>query len=330
MYNRVGNSTVPTLTDHFKQALSMTRAQLQSGPSPLTSASQMGVGNSPFVNPVNNGLTVNVPLPPAQEVGVFGSPTTSEPSAGNGTFTDILMTYGKWVLLALIVAGAIGAYFWWKKRKAVEEDVVEGITTNDQSPQRFTRPIQRFNNNHNNASPLRLTTTLPPSSIATSPLPPTNNHSPENLRDNEQHSSLRGAEFSNPSMMTTHMIPMSTRVKPQEPTQEMPPTDLPRQSIMPSQSVQLQQSQPQQPQLQQLPPVSAPIPQQPQISLPISHQPPPQLVSQQLVSSQPIQPTQLIAPSLPISSQPDNNMSVPVSNLPSQNQTQSDPNFTAI
>jgi hypothetical protein len=334
MYNRGGNSSLPTLTDHFKQALSMTRAQLQAGPSPLTSASQMGVGSSPFVNPVTNApFTSNVPLPPVQDA-VYGSPALPGDVAesSGGGITELLFSYGKWILLALLIAGAVGAYFWWKKRKvASSDDLVEEITNNlnDLSPQRsMQRPIHRLNNQNTNPSsfannpfgPSRFSANPP-----TSPLPPIIPNQPpsvpENLRDNEQRTSVRGAEFSNPSIMS-QMVPMSTRLKPPEPTQSMPPTDLPRQPQLqqppPVQQQSFQQQPPAQEQMMQsLPPISMPSP-------PISASMPP-------ISAP---PTQLVAPSLPMS-QPPVSVDVPISStqVPQMVQSslnQADPNFTAI
>lgn len=338
MYSRAGNSSVPTLTDHFKQALSVTRAQMQAGPSPLTSASQMGVGSNPFANQINTShpvpLTANVQLPPVQDV-LYGAPQlpNGDVAESSGGIFELFMSYGKWILLALLVAGAIGAYFWWKKRKS--EDIVEDLAnriTDDLPPQRsIQRPIHRLNN------PPNLLTNQPfgPSRFSanppSSPLPPVSNIQPqslpENLRDNEQRTSVRGAEFSNPSIMS-QMVPMSTRLKPPEPTQSMPPTDLPRQQPLPTQQPLLTQ---QQPILTQQQPI---LTQQPVPTQPLNFQPPP-VLAPPLQAVQPIlplsEPTQLVAPSLPVS-QPVMSVEVPISNNPQMSVPiqQSDPNFTAI
>lgn len=337
MYNRGGNSNLPTLTDHFKQALSMTRSQLQAGPSPLTSASQMGVGSSPFVNPITNApFATNVPLPATQDA-VYGSPALPGDAAeysGGGGISELLFSYGKWILLALLIAGAVGAYFWWKKRKIPSsDDLVEELTNNlnDLHPQRsIQRPIHRLNNQNTNPSAL-VNHPFGPSRFSanppTSPLPPILNQPqtiPENLRDNEQRTSVRGAEFSNPSIMS-QMVPMSTRLKPPEPTQSMPPTDLPRQPQLQQLPVQQQQFQQQPPVQQQQQSFQPPVQEQSIPSLPPISVPTPPISAP---------PTQLVAPSLPVS-QPPISADVPISStqgpqMVQSSSNQADPNFTAI
>lgn len=342
------SGNVPTLTDHFKQALSMTRSQLQSGPSALSSASQMGV----------NGLNLNVPgaLNPMGSVsnpsavhpnaalntlanlhnrpdivygaGQFGQSGLQNPSESPSGFVGAIQSYGKWILLFIIImAGVVGAYLWWKKRQGkIQDNIAEDM----QMPGR--RPIHRSSGGMGGGMGTGMSipivsgggNNVPPSSFNPSRFHPSmyqNPQSPhpmpENLRDNEQHGAARGAEFSNPSMVS-HMMPMSTRVKPAEQTQNLPPQDVsnPQPSRtshhiqQPSQQQVTQQPLSQfQSSLPGIPPVSQPInptstnlpisqpqnqPPNQQVNYPVGH--PPSHVPDLPISPQPTQPTQPTPP----------------------------------
>ena len=349
------SGSVPTLTDHFKQALSMTRSQLQAGPSALSSASQMGV----------NGLNLNVPgtmnpmgsvsVPAAQSNAALntlanihtrpdlaygagqGQGVFQNPSESPSGFAGAIQSYGKWILLLLIVVAGVGAYFWWKKRQSKSQN---NITEEMQMPGR--RPIHRSSGGMggglgtgmsipivsggggggnvgggnvgggSNAPP-----TFNPSRFQPGPSQHTQSPQPipENLRENEQRGAARGAEFSNPSMVS-HMMPMSTRVKPAEQTQNLPPQDIA--NPQPPRTPQNTQ--------QSLPSIQSAVPSvsQPPVNLPISQQPnqPSNQPSNQAPNQQvnyPVGQPSNHVPELPISPQPSQPL-----------QASADPNFTVV
>ena len=345
---------VPSLTDHFKQALNMTRSQMQSGPSALASATQMGVGSGG-----GGGGMFGISSPPqptgvrpAMEVyggggngGNYGSGGNggnygSGGSGGNGgnygaeTGGNGLMgcfqSYGKWIFLAVVALAGLAFYFWWKKRQTnggksnlSSSDVTEDMQVasrrpiNRQHPGGFDPNRTGMNTGFN---PTRFgpvppsPTQQPPPWAQTQQVPlqppqfqlppPTATSPPENVRGNEQQGLVRGAEFSNPNI-SSHMIPMSTRVKSQETVQTIPPQDL--SGVAPSR-----------------PPsqVSATVP-HPQLGQQLQQQQTQQL-QQQLQQQQTQQLQQQVQQPPPLAVP----ISAPV--LPSSPPTGNDPNFTDV
>jgi hypothetical protein len=348
------SGNVPTLTDHFKQALSMTRSQLQAGPSALSSASQMGVNglnlNLNVPGALNPMGSVSVPaVQPNAALNTFanlqtrpdivygagqghGQGALPNPSESSSGFVGAIQSYGKWIFLLLIVVAGVGAYFWWKKRQSKDQG---SVAEEMQMPGR--RPIHRSSGGMGGGMGTGMSIPIvsgggggggggenvgggssvsPPLRFQPGPSQKTQSPQPmpENLRDNEQRGSARGAEFSNPSMVS-HMMPMSTRVKPTEQTQNLPPQDVANPQPPPPRAPQNTQ--------QPLPPVQSSLSviptaaNQPPMSLPIS-QPPNQPPNQQ-VNYPPSQ-----VPDLPISPQPTQ---LPQSTPPQPN---ADPNFTVV
>jgi hypothetical protein len=349
------SGSVPTLTDHFKQALSMTRSQLQAGPSALSSASQMGVNgvNLNVPGTMNPMGSVSVPaVQPNAALSTFanlhtrpdivygagqghGQGALPNPSESSSGFVAAIQSYGKWIFLLLIVVAGVGAYFWWKKRQGKDQG---SVSEEMQMPGR--RPIHRSSGGMGSGMgggmgggmsipivsggggggnagggggssvppPFNPSRFHPgPSQHTQSPQP-----MPENLRDNEHRGVSRGAEFSNPSMVS-HMMPMSTRVKPAEQTQNLPPQDIA--SPPPPRASQSTQQ-------QSLPPIQSSLSvtssvNQPPMDLPISH---PSAQSSTQPSNLP--PTHV--PELPISQPPTQ---IPQSAPPQPN---ADPNFTVV
>jgi hypothetical protein len=315
---------VPTLTDHFKQALSMTRSQLQSGPSALASASQMGVNGingSGTLNPIgsvpaavhpNAALNTLANLNTRPDI-VYGAGQgqgqggLSNPAEHSNGFMEAIQSYGKWILLLIIIVAGVGAYFWWKKRQGKSKD---NVSEEMHVPGR--RPIHRTSGGMGGGLGTGMSITIvsggggnnvppppPPPSFNPSRFQPSSYQNPqspqpmpENLRDNEQQGTARGAEFSNPSMVS-HMMPMSTRVKPTEQTQNLPPQDISNpQPPRVTQPAQQPLPPPIQTSLPAIPPVSQPI--NPPINLPISQ--PPSHVPDLPISPQPTQPPQSTPP----------------------------------
>lgn len=350
---------IPTLTEHFKQALNMTRSQMQAGPSALTSATQMGVtsglsgggfgGPSPPPPPLLNVAAATGVRPDMAVYGSgggHGSGTVSNENTGNGLM-GYFQSYGKWIFLVVVILAGISFYFWWKKQQRLkngksnfESDLVEDMQVALRRPLNRQHPngadSEGGSRNFINApfNPSRFGP-VPPQSSQTQQvllhpqLPPTSISPPENLRGNEQQGLVRGAEFSNPNI-SSHMIPMSTRSKPQESVQNIPPQDLrgavpsarpPSQvsSTVPNPQQQQQISYPPNP--QQLSP--PPNPQQ------LSYPPNPQLDQQQQQQQLPLSPPppQLDQqPQVVVSSPPPLPLAVPISEPVSTH----DPNFTSV
>ena len=332
----------PNLTEHFKQALNMTRNQFQSGSSPLGASTQMGISTPQFSNfgtPQNGAASAALGsgVPGSTPVGIDGNFEMSpallhhQPSiAPAGGLVNWIKSNSTWIIiLSSIVIVGLGLYFfWWKNRKLPEH-----FTQGQISSQRQMDPIHQRQpfmqqqvrqhelqptymneysetNQRFNPRPLNQQRQQPQQSPQ---FMSSMDEKPENIRGNEQQMSQRGAEFANPSFVS-QMMPVSTRIsspqsQPQSSQTSVPP---PQPQSQPSQQqIQLPISQPQ----IQIPiPISQPT--QPQIQIPIS-QPTQQQI--QIPVSQPTQQQIQIPVSQPTQSIPPPPI-VPVS----------DPNFTAI
>ena len=276
----------PNLTEHFKQALNMTRNQFQGGSNPLGASTQMGV-NAPHLS--NFGAPQSGMASTPAVDGNFDLPSSlhQQQHTSSNNLLDWVKTNSTWIIIisSAIIVG-LGVYFyWWRIRKSTEHfstgqnlalnqaDLVHNRQSNQmddysdrtqrfipQRPLHQQRPQQQTQQNAQNPQPF--------SSI---------DEKKDNIRGNEQQMSQRGAEFANPSFVS-QMMPISTRIS--SPSQ--PP------------------SQPQQQQSMQIP-ISQPA--QP-MQIPISQTTQP-TQSMQIPVSQLTQPTQSIPPPPIVSSDPN-------------------------
>jgi len=283
----VNNTT--TLTDHFKQALNMTRNQMQNGPSALSSASQIGL-NVPHTNPAmmttNHQIptqTTNLPLlsRPLADM-PFGArealmnEMNAHSSEESGSF---LQKYGKWIFLIVVIIAGIGFWIWWKKRQnGNDSNSEENMIVRQRRP--LNRPGMGGNNNNNNAPPsMAELSGMGPnfaemygSRLVHSPqedmnyggvphkdnygVPPTVTQfqSKQSMREIENKSiDNRGAELSNPSFISS-MRPINTRLDTSPSASQvstMPPQNNPQSMLRPSTNP--QQQVPQYPPQQQVP-----------------------------------------------------------------------------
>jgi hypothetical protein len=280
----------PTLTDHFKQALNMNRAQLQNSPSAISSAAHLGLINPNGNNISNNINTTHKLLPEYVNSNnnmdqIFGSRYQQQDIESVG----FLQNYGKWIVMGVvIIILSIAGWIWWKKQNQNQNNInnneIEkmfsrrnlkriGEPRMDQSDQQpypiqYPLPLPPLNNNNNNNNrsaqeegqgQLHYATGLPT-------FQNTLKDQQKSIREKEQDVSMRGAEFSNPNFMSTirPQLPESRR-------ESLYPSDaVPRQSLYPPPPQQFQspqqppQQQPPQQQFQSPPPLPPPQQQQPQ------------------------------------------------------------------
>ena len=317
----------PNLTEHFKQALNMTRNQFQSGSTPLNSATQMGVQQSNSATQMgvqqsnsfgvgglnstnfNNGKSLNITDGMTENLNGDGIKPTN-------FFVDFYNKYNKVILISIVIVVCfyIGYKYWWHPRygdSVSVEQITNGISSN--TSQRQHDRIKRQNYYSNLTQPQQQQ--LPqqqqqqqpqqqlPQQQSQQQLPQQQSQqqlqqpSDDNIRLNEQQMAMRGAEFSNPQFVS-HIMPVSTRL----PQQQQQQVSIPQQVVSP-------QQQPQQPQ-------QVVSPQQMSI-------PPPQQMS--------IPPPQINIMELPVST---NDKVQPQNNNQNSNFIQalpiSDPNYTPI
>lgn len=391
MADLLSQPTATTLTDHFKQALNMTRTQLQNGPSPLSSASQMGITSDRLLP--TNLYTSSPPYDSMfgagnadlgqQQAGLhFGAGGGGVGMGGGGNVSGgvdakpgFFSKYGTYIVIGFVLlAVGYALWTWWKKRQLAKQN----------QNQNQSQSTERFNNSSNYShanrplyasklptlhTPPKMLPTSSTSSPSLSPMGqipsfmppdsqtfqqeftqslPSNDSSfqpltsfppSRDIREREQGIGNRGAEYSNPNIVVSQMVPMSTRVSTS--------TDSRVNEIPPPATIQPQQQLPFQQQPQQLPtsqqqqqqqlPIHQQIPITQQQQLPIQQQPQqlpaPQQQQQQFIASNPppIATSQSIQtpqpPSQPIQPPaPQQQIPIPVSQQP----TASDPNFTPI
>jgi hypothetical protein len=282
-------STVPiTLTDHFKQALNMTKTQLQNGPSALTSAAQMGVT---FAPPNNYPQTYGAGVRDISGIDGLNYPFQQQQQE---TFFS---KYGKWIFIAVVIAGGLFLWMWWKRRKnSIEESMQQQRPLIRRQRPPLPPPTQQFNpsqQQHQHQHQQQPLSIRPP--------PTEYNQQTRDIREREHDVGNRGAEYTNPLLAMSPMVPVSTRLS--DGSGEglnSNPQPMPH---------------PQQQPYHPPPPVSS----QSQTS------PPP-------VSSQPSFPVSSQPPSLspPISSQPSSPPPQPHANPLPVSSPQADPNFTPV
>lgn len=306
------DSTGITLTDHFKQALNQTRSQLQYGPNAMLSATQMGLvpgggglgsgGSGVGVyggGGGGGGLGITPPPPPTY----FGTPMDLNTPPTPGFFES----YGKWIFILFVILGSIAFWWWWKNRQSQ----LEKMKNNTQRPLRIptsSHPMQQYNQQQPQPPPQFVNPMLPvpqhinlplqqfnpppPQTHLNSPQnPPSNN--PRDIREREQQIGSRGADYNNPNLTSSNLVPISSRLDTSGQGTYQPPLPLPP----PQQQPQMQQQQMPPP---QMPPPQMPPPQQQQM-------PPPQQ-----------QPQYVPQPTLPLS------------DIPQAGTTSSDPNLTPL
>jgi hypothetical protein len=317
----MSTSVPPNLTEHFKQALNMTRSQFQSGSTPLNSATQMGV----------------------QQLNSFGSGSSSGPGSGPGGLNSKLNTtefipenfnnhdmgksisivqpesnflvdfynnYNKVILIGFIIL--IGCYagyvYWWRPKYGYGnsnndnlnvEEMTNGIANTENTIHRRphdpnSHKLKRVLNYNPQLQPQnqpQLQSQFQPqlqSQLQSQPQPLN-----DNIRLNEQQMAMRGAEFANPQLVS-QMMPVSTRL-----------TQSTQQVVSPQQ-----------------PPVPQQVPQQVHQQVPQQiHQQVPQQVSQSVIPP----------PQINVVSQPVSNDKIQLTDVnPIQTLPISDPNYTAI
>jgi len=263
-----------TLTDHFKQALNSTKAQIHQGPSVTTSASQIGVGpqmvhpqpaptivQEPRISHTANpsfGAANNVTYPSEQLVGIMSNEPTFWCKYGN----TILI-----ISMALVVVIVLGIYWWRRKGCSDEEEKIlnprRGRSRNTQyTREPFIQPPPQPSNgsnmppNHQRPPPPPVPQQTPP------PSQYLNRQGGDSLKDQEQPMSLRGANMANPAFTSaSHERPQPTRGVSNLKDVHNQPQQFPQ----PPQNLQQQQQQPQsqqQPQLYTNPEVNYPVHQQ--------------------------------------------------------------------
>lgn len=304
----------PNLTEHFKQALNMTRNQFQSGSNPLGASTQMGVNAPQFSNfgtPQNGISTPVVPLTTTVDGNFEAFSTLQQPQGHSDGITGWIKSNSTLIIIiSSVVIVGLGFYFVWLKYRKSPEHFTQGqvIPARQQiDSSSIGRPFFNFNDVSQSQSQ-QFTPQRPLSQQRPPQLPPQTMSSidekTDNIRGNEQQMSQRGAEFANPSFVS-QMIPVSTRIS--SPSQ--PPAQQFQQPPVPTQAMQIPISQPVPTQAMQIP-INQPVPTQ-SMQIPISQPVPTQ--SMQIPINQPV-PTQSMQ--IPIPPPPI----VPVS----------DPNFTAL
>ena len=311
----------PNLTEHFKQALNMTKMQYQSGSNPLTSATQMGV-NTPMQNFGSSGLTSVENIGSADMLPVHEMTNNSN----TGGMRGFIHRNSRFIIiLSIIVIVGLGLYFfWWKKRKVSENFTQQEALGGTRGDRRqissvygengeMNQRTQRISNPRPQLNAVSQYFNQPQSQQVQNlqNLPSQFTPSSENIRDNEQQMAVRGAEFANPNFVS-HMMPVSSRISAPQvispPPPQTQPSHLPPQAQLQAQA---------QPQLQLQPQIQIPV-SQPQIQIPIS-QPQFQIPISQTQSTTQSEPQQIQLPISPSVPPP------PITHAPV-----SDPNFTAI
>jgi FtsZ-interacting cell division protein ZipA len=331
----------PNLTDHFKQALNMTRNQFQSGSNPLGASTQMGI-NAPQLS--NFG---------APQSGTMSAPTMD----GNFDMSLIhnqqwigwagwIKSNSKWIIvISLIIIVGLSCYFFWLKYRKSSEFFTQRQSTmtprqsmqqgefTDGNNQRFVNmntqrqqqqhPQQQQQQQQQQQKTFAQQQTFPqsqkiPQSFSSM------DEKQDNIRGNEQQMSQRGAEFANPSFIS-QMMPVSTRISsPQSQPQAQSYAQAPQQTQPQSYAQAPQQTQPQS------------YAQAPQQTQPQSYAQAPQqtqtLTSMQIPISQPQAPqTQtLTSMQIPISQQAPVQSAIPPPPIVPITAPVSDPNFTAL
>ena len=282
----------PNLTDHFKQALNMTRNQFQSGSNPLGASTQMGIN--------------------APQLSNFGAPQSGTMSAQlgmDGNFDMSLIHNQQWIgwagwiksnskwiiVISLIIIVGLSCYFFWLKYRKSSEFFTQRQSTmtprqsmqqgefTDGNNQRFVNmntqrqqqqhPQQQQQQQQQQQKTFAQQQTFPqsqkiPQSFSSM------DEKQDNIRGNEQQMSQRGAEFANPSFIS-QMMPVSTRISsPQSQPQAQSYAQAPQQTQTLT-SMQIPISQPQAPQTQTLTSMQIPISQQAPVQSAI---PPPPIV----------------------------------------------------
>ena len=279
----------PNLTEHFKQALNMTRNQFQSGSNPLGASTQMGVNAPQFSNfgtPQNGISTPVVPLTTTVDGNFEAFSTLQQPQGHSDGITGWIKSNSTLIIIiSSVVIIGLGFYFVWLKYRKSPEHFTQGqvIPARQQiDSSSIGRPFFNFNDVSQSQSQ-QFTPQRPLSQQRPPQLPPQTMSSidekTDNIRGNEQQMSQRGAEFANPSFVS-QMIPVSTRISSpsQPPAQQQQAPQPPaqqqfQQQPAPTQAMQIPINQPVPTQSMQIP-ISQPVPTQ-SMQIPI---PPPPIV----------------------------------------------------